>query len=55
MLRKNAEKLEHVVGAYTHDVGKLTPVHPEYVASIPDEEPSGPCSPATARSPGRGH
>jgi pyruvate dehydrogenase (quinone) len=38
MLHKNSESLEKVVGAYTHDVGQLTPIHPEYVASVLDEE-----------------
>ncbi len=34
MLKKNVEKLEHVVGAYTHDVEKLTPIHPQYLATV---------------------
>ncbi|MBB2942456.1 pyruvate dehydrogenase (quinone) [Actinoplanes lutulentus] len=38
MLAKHTEELERVVGAYTHDVEHLTPIHPEYVASILDEE-----------------
>ena len=38
MLHRNVEKLEHTVEAYTHDVEKLTPIHPEYVARIIDEE-----------------
>jgi pyruvate dehydrogenase (quinone) len=32
------KKLEEVVGAYTHDVDSLVPIHPEYVARILDEE-----------------
>jgi len=38
MLNKHAEKLDQVVGAYTTDVEHLTPIHPEYVASVLDEE-----------------
>ena len=38
MLHKNADELERVVGAYTHDVADRTPIHPEYVASVLDEE-----------------
>jgi pyruvate dehydrogenase (quinone) len=38
MLRKNADELERVVGAYTHDVADRSPIHPEYVASVLDEE-----------------
>ncbi|MEU4556873.1 pyruvate dehydrogenase [Actinoplanes sp. NPDC023936] len=38
MLAKHSEELERVVGAYTHDVEHLTPIHPEYVASVLDEE-----------------
>jgi pyruvate dehydrogenase (quinone) len=38
MLHKNSESLEKVVEAYTHDVGQLMPIHPEYVASVLDEE-----------------
>ncbi|MFF9018886.1 pyruvate dehydrogenase [Streptomyces eurythermus] len=38
MLRRHAHALEKAVGAYTHDVGTLTPIHPEYVASVLDEE-----------------
>ncbi|BAL91989.1 putative pyruvate dehydrogenase [Actinoplanes missouriensis 431] len=38
MLAKHNEELERVVGAYTHDVEHLTPIHPEYVASVLDEE-----------------
>ena len=58
MLRKTATALERVVGAYTHDVEKLTPIHPEYLAKIIDEEAApdavfttdtGMCSSWTAR------
>lgn len=58
MLRKTAAALEHVVDVYTHDVDKLTPIHPEYVAKIIDEEAApdavfttdtGMCSSWTAR------
>ena len=38
MLKKHEEKLTDVVGAYTHDVSQLVPIHPEYVASVLDEE-----------------
>jgi pyruvate dehydrogenase (quinone) len=38
MLGKHVKSLERVVDAYTHDVEQLTPIHPEYVASILDEE-----------------
>ncbi|MGX6605779.1 pyruvate dehydrogenase [Micromonosporaceae bacterium Da 78-11] len=38
MLDKNADELDRVVGAYTHDVEHLTPIHPEYVATVLDEE-----------------
>jgi pyruvate dehydrogenase (quinone) len=38
MLHKHVEKLEHVVNAYTHGVEDLTPMHPEYVAAVLDEE-----------------
>ncbi|MEU0911096.1 pyruvate dehydrogenase [Streptomyces althioticus] len=37
MLRKHARSLETVVSAYTHDVERHTPIHPEYVASVLDE------------------
>jgi pyruvate dehydrogenase (quinone) len=40
MLRKHAEALEGVVSAYTRDVETQRPIHPEYVASIMDEEAS---------------
>lgn len=38
MLKKHADTLDGVVGAYTRKVEKHTPIHPEYVASILDEE-----------------
>ncbi|RZT84270.1 pyruvate dehydrogenase (quinone) [Pseudonocardia sediminis] len=38
MLRKHADALEKVVSAYTTKVENLRPVHPEYVASVLDEE-----------------
>ena len=38
MLRKHAEALEGVVSAYTRGVETRRPIHPEYVASIMDEE-----------------
>ncbi|GGO92351.1 pyruvate dehydrogenase [Wenjunlia tyrosinilytica] len=38
MLNKHAEALEGVIKAYTRKVDKHIPIHPEYVASILDEE-----------------
>jgi pyruvate dehydrogenase (quinone) len=38
MLKKHAEALEGVVAAYTRDVDRHRPIHPEYAASILDEE-----------------
>ncbi|SED88703.1 pyruvate dehydrogenase (quinone) [Streptomyces misionensis] len=38
MLRRHVRELEGAVGAYTHDVRGHTPIHPEYVASVLDEE-----------------
>jgi pyruvate dehydrogenase (quinone) len=38
MLRKHAEALEGAVAAYTRDVEAQRPIHPEYVASVLDEE-----------------
>ncbi|GAA4768060.1 pyruvate dehydrogenase [Actinomycetospora chibensis] len=38
MLRHHAEALEHVVDAYTRRVEDHRPVHPEYLASVLDEE-----------------
>lgn len=37
MLRKHCRSLEDVVGAYTRDIEKHLPIHPEYVASVLDE------------------
>ncbi|WP_307834133.1 thiamine pyrophosphate-dependent enzyme [Paractinoplanes lichenicola] len=38
MLKKHVDELERVVGAYTKKVEDLVPIHPEYVASVLDEE-----------------
>lgn len=38
MLQEHCRKLETVVDAYTSDVSTNTPIHPEYVADIIDEE-----------------
>ncbi|GLW98154.1 pyruvate dehydrogenase [Microtetraspora sp. NBRC 16547] len=38
MLKKHADALTGVVDAYTRDVDKHVPIHPEYVASVLDEE-----------------
>ncbi|GHJ25583.1 hypothetical protein TPA0910_00160 [Streptomyces hygroscopicus subsp. sporocinereus] len=38
MLRKHADALEGVVKAYTRRVDRHIPIHPEYVASVLDEE-----------------
>jgi pyruvate dehydrogenase (quinone) len=38
MLKKHANALEGAVAAYTRDIDRHTPIHPEYVASILDEE-----------------
>ncbi|MFF9671652.1 pyruvate dehydrogenase [Streptomyces eurythermus] len=38
MLHRHVHALEGAVGAYTHDAGRHTPIHPEYVASVLDEE-----------------
>ncbi|GAA4623751.1 pyruvate dehydrogenase [Actinoallomurus vinaceus] len=38
MLERHVHALEGAVGAYTRDVEKHTPIHPEYVASVLDEE-----------------
>ncbi|GAA0492778.1 pyruvate dehydrogenase [Streptomyces sp. NPDC046215] len=38
MLKKHADALEGVVKAYTRKVEKHKPIHPEYVASVLDEE-----------------
>ncbi|RSN68960.1 MULTISPECIES: pyruvate dehydrogenase [Actinomadura] len=37
MLRQHARALENVVSAYTRDIEKHTPIHPEYVASVLDD------------------
>ncbi|MEU9337076.1 pyruvate dehydrogenase [Streptomyces sp. NPDC048290] len=36
-LRRHAQSLERVVSAYTHDVERRTPIHPEFPAAILDE------------------
>ncbi|MCZ4124482.1 pyruvate dehydrogenase [Streptomyces sp. H39-S7] len=38
MLKKHSDALEGVVKAYTRKVDKHVPIHPEYVASVLDEE-----------------
>jgi pyruvate dehydrogenase (quinone) len=38
MLKKHSDALEGVVKAYTRKVDKQLPIHPEYVASVLDEE-----------------
>ncbi len=38
MLRKHADALERVIAAYTTDVERHKPIHPEYAASILNEE-----------------
>ncbi|WP_055591344.1 thiamine pyrophosphate-dependent enzyme, partial [Streptacidiphilus griseoplanus] len=38
MLKKHAQALEGVVGAYTRKVERHVPLHPEYVAAVLDEE-----------------
>ncbi|WP_052868370.1 pyruvate dehydrogenase [Streptomyces niger] len=40
MLKKHADALEGVVKAYTRKVDKHVPIHPEFVASVLDEEAS---------------
>jgi pyruvate dehydrogenase (quinone) len=37
MLHRHAQALEHVVNAYTHDIDKHVPIHPEYAAKVLDE------------------
>ncbi|KAG1582736.1 hypothetical protein G6F46_015197 [Rhizopus delemar] len=37
MLKKHYGKLEHVVEAYTSNVDKPPPIHPEYVADLIDK------------------
>jgi pyruvate dehydrogenase (quinone) len=38
MLDRHVQALEGAVGAYTRNVDKRTPIHPEYVAAVLDEE-----------------
>ncbi|MDN6236791.1 MAG: thiamine pyrophosphate-dependent enzyme, partial [Corynebacterium flavescens] len=38
MLKEHYNKLNHVVDAYTKNVEKMQPIHPEFVANIIDEE-----------------
>lgn len=38
MLKEHYNKLNHVVEAYTKNVEKMQPIHPEFVANIIDEE-----------------
>ncbi|MCX5345039.1 pyruvate dehydrogenase [Streptomyces atratus] len=38
MLNRHVHALEGAVGAYTRNVDKHTPIHPEYVAAVLDEE-----------------
>ncbi|MER6950890.1 pyruvate dehydrogenase [Nonomuraea sp. NPDC000554] len=38
MLKKHADALEGVVAAYTRNVERQRPIHPEYVAALLDEE-----------------
>jgi pyruvate dehydrogenase (quinone) len=38
MLKRHADALEGAVAAYTRDAGQRRPIHPEYVASVLDEE-----------------
>ncbi|MBK4147854.1 pyruvate dehydrogenase [Corynebacterium macginleyi] len=38
MLKKHYDKLENVVEAYTSNVENHTPIHPEYIASLIDQE-----------------
>ncbi|MEU8473337.1 pyruvate dehydrogenase [Streptomyces sp. NPDC029006] len=38
MLERHTHALEGAVSAYTRNVGEHTPIHPEYVASVLDEE-----------------
>ncbi|RFS82110.1 pyruvate dehydrogenase [Actinomadura spongiicola] len=37
MLRRHARALENVVSAYTRDIEKHVPIHPEFVASVLDD------------------
>ncbi|NED49936.1 ubiquinone-dependent pyruvate dehydrogenase, partial [Micromonospora aurantiaca] len=36
-LHRHARALENVVSAYTRDIEKHIPIHPEYVASVLDD------------------
>ncbi|TVU84099.1 pyruvate dehydrogenase [Corynebacterium aurimucosum] len=38
MLKKHYDKLHHVVEAYTSGVEKRTPIHPEYIADLIDQQ-----------------
>ena len=38
MLKKHYDKLHHVVEAYTSGVERHTPIHPEYIADLIDQE-----------------
>ncbi len=38
MLKKHYDKLHHVVEAYTSGVEKHTPIHPEYIAGLIDQQ-----------------
>ena len=38
MLKKHYDKLHHVVEAYTSGVEKHTPIHPEYIADLIDQQ-----------------
>ncbi|MBE7339447.1 pyruvate dehydrogenase [Corynebacterium aurimucosum] len=38
MLKKHYDKLNHVVEAYTSGVEKHTPIHPEYIADLIDQQ-----------------
>src|SRR5699024_2458258 len=40
MLRQHHKKLTQVIDAYTSNIEKMTPLHPEYVADVIDEEAS---------------
>ncbi|MCC3267877.1 pyruvate dehydrogenase [Arthrobacter gengyunqii] len=37
MLKKHDRLMNKAVGAYTHDVGRMRPIHPEYAASLLDQ------------------
>ena len=38
MLKQHHKKLTHVIDAYTSNIEKMTPLHPEFVADVIDEE-----------------